>query len=765
MDEGKLNKIIREFLIKSRERAKLTQSEVASRSDVFGMGAVLDQRTVSRIEQQPLSVDSIKIAGYLSAVGVPPARYYELLEEISKPKERFSMENSTASTVSSFISSAKDKVEQAYNSLSKISCPYIAGLNLENSLGQALDLLNNLNRKPVIGFFGQFDVGKSTLINTVINKSILPASYTPATCIVNLLMHKDDKPQSLSGQVALFKRGFFPYMIHDATRISEFLIEDGDFTILERLGVHNYDESLSNEAYIAVVFAEAEILKHVWLLDTPGDLNSSDEDGCTDTEKALGGVELADGIVYMSSHNGFFDGAALGFAANILRQRPPVTPEEPVSHLLFILSHCHSTVSNEDVAKIKNITFKRLKRQMEDLVFKDWKNSGAIKESPTAETLSERIQPFWRENDHYKVQTLDEIQKLTEFLVRNHIRIVQNNINIIIKQTKNVFESAVQTLTARKAATIDRIKEVQAQDARFRKESEQLIKEFVKIIASCDHYSKDDTEAMKDYFNAKTSVEGLVTIINDVYDDKKDAQNGVGDYVGQLLSSKLESTLKKSGHNISDKVDSILTRWQRAVPSMKISKAHVSDTDMSGLEFSGFDARAAFISGFAGLGNLGAMALYVSTIASNLGAYILVGKLAGLLVSLGLVGNVTAVTSFVAAIGGPITLGIAIASLIALAVYSLLGVSWQKALAKKVAKAIEKSSTWSDIESTITKFWTSTKESISAGLTALQKQTEEHIRDLKDDAARDYNIEDLNVCIKSIEEIANDIAQSPAEAN
>lgn len=52
-----------------------------------------------------------------------------------------------------------------------------------------------------------------------------------------------------------------------------------------------------------------------------------------------------------------------------------------------------------------------------------------------------------------------------------------------------------------------------------------------------------------------------------------------------------------------------------------------------------------------GLASLGAMAVLVSTIGSNLGVYILVGHVAGWLTTLGITSSVTTLTSFVAAIG------------------------------------------------------------------------------------------------------------------
>jgi hypothetical protein len=716
------------------------------------MGKTLDQRTVSRIEQQPISADAIKIAGYLTAVGVPPQQYYELLTELTYKTDGEIMimqENK----ISEQLSVALDKVSKAKDIVVGSSHEYLQTLKLTDSFDQIGSLLNSLNRKPVIGFFGHFDAGKSTLINTVINQSVLPTKYQPATCVVNLLMHIDDKPSSISGVVALFRKGFQPQMIHNKQFFDKYLIEEGDATILDRLGVHNHDDSIPNDAYIAIVFSNADILRHVWLLDTPGDLNSSDE---SDTEKALGGVELADGIVFLSNHTGFFKDSDLGFAANIIRQRPPIKGNGATEHLIFVQSYCHSEITEEDIRAVGQTAFKRLKKQLDNLIFNSWIEDGYIEIAPSPEQLTARVQPFWRENDIFRTQTLSKIQEMAKYLVVHQEKIVESNIKRVTEQLSAALLSTVGILENRKQSTLSRMKEVENQDARFRAESENLINEFNEFIKSCSIRKDADAVAMSDFFKVKTSTEGLTELIEETYTDKKEAQSEIGNYVGQLLTAKLESLLKTSGKAISHEVDALLIKWQQAV-SFKLELE--GDTDLGSFNFdlSAFDSRAAFMGGFAGLASFGAMSFYVSTIASNLGAYILIGRVAGLLVRLGLVGKVTTVISWVSKIGGPITIGITIASLIGYVAYRLFGDSWQKSLAKKLAEIIRKENVWGKVEKPITIFWDDTFIAMNAGLKELILQTDDYLESLKQDAAAEYDVEQLDNCIVTIKQSVNSL--------
>jgi hypothetical protein len=219
----------------------------------------------------------------------------------------------------------------------------------------------------------------------------------------------------------------------------------------------------------------------------------------------------------------------------------------------------------------------------------------------------------------------------------------------------------------------------------------------------------------------------------------------------------LETLLKTSGKAISNEVDMLLNRWQKAVSPKNMLETNTvyANVDIADFDISAFNSKAAFIGGLASLGSLGAMSFYISTITSNLGAYILVGRVAGLLVRLGLVANVTSVTSFVAALGGPITLGIALASAIGLFVYRLFGGSWQKSLADNVAEAIRNENVWSKTQSSITDFWDKTYQAMNFGLEELIQETNKYFDGLKEDAIKEYDIEQLDDCIKTIQKTTN----------
>ena len=147
MNREKLNNILRDFLIGKRELAELSQSDVAARSEIYGMGKTLDQRTVSRIERQPISADVIKIAGYLSAVGVPPQQYYDLLAEFTYEKDGQLMTFKKKNNISEQFSVALNRVAEVRSRVKDLTYGPLRQLKLENSFEEVEIFLKNSKKK------------------------------------------------------------------------------------------------------------------------------------------------------------------------------------------------------------------------------------------------------------------------------------------------------------------------------------------------------------------------------------------------------------------------------------------------------------------------------------------------------------------------------------------------------------------------------------------------------------------------------------------
>lgn len=744
---------MRNFMISLRTNAKLSQAEVANRSDVFGKGKVLDQRSVSRVENNPMDANTDQLLAYLNAVGADYASFTHKLNEVLGSLVKPATVEQPHS-IPAKIEAVESQIQDVRDILDGEPTKYINLNKLHEQINSLSSQLKNLNRKMIIGLFGVFDAAKSTTLNSVLGTdNFLPTGFQPATSVLNLVMHESDRPASITGQVAVFNNKFKPYMIHSSEDVTEHLIDQGGPELLKKFGIHTYDEDSPNDAYMAVIFSDAEILKLVWLMDTPGDLNSSDE---SDTEVALSGAAVADAIVYVSAHTGFMKDSDLGYASNLLRQKPPIMESNPLAHILFIQSHCHSEIPSEAIEGVGRTAFKRLLKPFKELVFSHWHQDDAISQDSdiTSEMLSDRVQPFWRENPQYLKSIRTRFLDMANHLNTNQESITDKYLDKITDSLRQLLIHEINCLEDKKRDSQERIEEVNQQDARFRQQATRIEAEFRQLISDCEINKQRDLETIEGFYQQSINVDSLERLITETYEDKKLAQSEIGNLISQRMTAKLEYVLKRSGKDVSIRIDTLLEKWQEVTPS--ITKPGM-DTNINSTEahFNGFDSRAAFVGGLSGLASLGAMALYVSTIASNLGAYIIIGKIAGVLASLGLVGSVTTVTSFVAAIGGPITIGIALASAIGYIVYRLAGGSWQRSLAKKVSSAVKESKANHDLAKAVENYWNATATAIDIGLKELILETNTHINHLKEEANQDFDKEQIE-CELKILSSAND---------
>jgi hypothetical protein len=95
---------------------------------------------------------------------------------------------------------------------------------------------------------------------------------------------------------------------------------------------------------------------------------------------------------------------------------------------------------------------------------------------------------------------------------------------------------------------------------------------------------------------------------------------------------------------------------------------------------------------------------------------------------LGLGVGSTAAVSFVAALGGPITLAVGLASLLALGIWALFGESWQSRLSKKISKTLQDKKFIEKTEQGANTFWDQTLASFETGAVETKRKFEEYLK-------------------------------------
>ena len=141
-------------------------------------------------------------------------------------------------------------------------------------LKEALDRLQIRAEEPMkVAITGQFSSGKSTFLNALLAKNILPTGITPVTSKVNYIRYGDEFRIRVR-----YKDGRDEY--HDISSIAHFT---------------DQREFVEDIAYLTL-YAPLDMLKDVVFVDTPG-LNSQAASDTTTTQKVLKEV---DGIIWLT---------------------------------------------------------------------------------------------------------------------------------------------------------------------------------------------------------------------------------------------------------------------------------------------------------------------------------------------------------------------------------------------------------------------------------------------------------------------------------
>ncbi len=178
----------------------------------------------------------------------------------------------------------KSAANQEYKQLehtASILSQAIDGLTNFPNLQENLETFKNQVYRPLqVAVVGEYNAGKSTFLNAILEDSVLPTGNLPTTGCVNYIRY-----------------GKFSIIVHYKNGSSEAL----DAVDLQRISTHDHENSesayqLQQLKYIEV-FKESKILEEIVFVDTPG-LNAPNEADREITEELLG---QSDAIIWLTS--------------------------------------------------------------------------------------------------------------------------------------------------------------------------------------------------------------------------------------------------------------------------------------------------------------------------------------------------------------------------------------------------------------------------------------------------------------------------------
>ena len=138
--------------------------------------------------------------------------------------------------------------------------------NYEKELKEFSALVEKIIRKPKVAFIGRSDVGKSTMINTLLGTARMPAHWTPATAIAVYIKHTNDRPAYMDDDVWVFQSDVTTNETWDDTRLGDeeycrsLKLSSGNYDLLNTYGTRKGEHFAESKATAAVVFIDSSLL-------------------------------------------------------------------------------------------------------------------------------------------------------------------------------------------------------------------------------------------------------------------------------------------------------------------------------------------------------------------------------------------------------------------------------------------------------------------------------------------------------------------------
>lgn len=585
-------------------------------------------------------------------------------------------------------------------------------------------LVNRMARKPRVALVGRSDVGKSTLINALMDSNVLPQEWTPTTSIIIYVKHVDDRPEFCKKNVMIFKSDS-KGALWDDTRLDEegyttsLCIAEGDYPLLREYGARQGKKFNQTSASSAVVFINSSILKNCDFIDLPG-YGTSDRE---EDDSMLASVKEIDVLLYLSIANGFMRGEDINWLQQEMINLAPITLNsdklKPLSNLYIIASQAH-TIQYGSHEQLKLILTKAAER-FESTLSKDyWRN---LCQNATPADFRKRFFTFDTDQENLRKDFENDFKNLLTLLPK----LILSNLK---KMTTDFLGNTEKEIKASKSQFEKILKNRAEQRKAHRKASDEapcklseLESQKAHIVSLIDSvYQRDGIIAFTQAYNRIMTKESIVSIIKkNGWKNKSEDKKAICSKISNLLNEEYLNAIKGHSEEFSDCVNSLLNNFENKISEEPIKELNVG---------SGFDVKGTFAGGLAGVATYGALAMWAASL-GNLGAYILVAKGVSILAAMGIsIGGTAAGISAISLIGGPVVVAIGIAALIALAISLIFGSSWEERFAKNIIKEYDKKDGLGQFKKTIEKYWTDTKSAFIKAVNNLRDSYVEYLDDL-----------------------------------
>ena len=725
------------FNLKSfrEDQLKMTQSQFAQ---LIGVR----QDSVSRMEKDPESISLDILLKIATKTGLTLDQLVHYHKEVIAPlpmQDKFSTATYVKNTLTNYIDN------------------YLKNLTIDAELHKKRvteihHLVNKLIRKPRIAFIGRSDSGKSTLINALLGKDFMPTAWSPTTSIIVYIKHIDDKPTFMENNLWIFRKGDDNSIGWDDSRLNDEeycckqKIASGDIGMLSSYGTRTGDKFNVNEIGSAVLFVDSPILKNADLIDIPGFAGGRQSDHIA----AERGNTLADVLIYLSQSNSFMTEEDTLFLKNGIQhvgcpENKTDNTLSPLCNIYVVATQAHiiNNGNSDQLEKIINSGCDRFYSTITDRLWDDRKEYSG--HSYSKDDLRKRFFTYSTDISHTRIAFETDLilllEKLPECILDNALQSIKKLCKDEKVQISKEIDS-YRTLINKREYVIQQLHEIDANEPHRKQYISIQRAQIISLINDC----KTETRELfnKSYLNI-LDTDHIVNIIkNNGFKNKKEDMKCLASRINSELEDDMKEIIKNQSIRVSDAINKFIKDYE--------FDDNFNNNGIEGININTFNAEHAFISGLAGLSTFGALGLWASTL-GNLGGYILVAKGVGILSTLGIsVGGGAAATAAVASIGGPITLGIGIAVLVAVSVLSILNGNWRTKAAKNLKNAFDKASAFDKCRKNLDKYWDDTIIAFNQAANEMENEWVTFVSDLRT-TLNNYDISELKKSINKSENL------------
>jgi transcriptional regulator with XRE-family HTH domain len=618
-------------------------------------------------------------------------------------------------------------------------------------------------RKPRVAFVGQSDVGKSTIINTLLGAEKMPTAWTPTTSITVYIKHIDDRPRWFTEEAWVFRadgdRPFHVSFLEDEETCKRLRLAGGGVDILKQYGTRQGErEHYREDAAAAVIYVDSDILKDVDLLDLPG---FGTGDRAADDTQTQGTGEVTDVLVYLSRANGFMTGPDI----ECLRRTIPMLPYlenkdegkiPPLGNLFIVASQAHVPNGGNpyQLKMILDNACTRFEQTLPDPLSSYFADRSMATGYNTAAHFRSRFFTYTLEIPELRKEFEERLRAVIELLPKRTVSTTKTLLKTYAKERGETVDEALRgydRLIKNKEEEEAALSQILAHEPARKQENTRKRNSVVREIRA---YNDASLAVFTENYDKTINIDNIVSIIKERgFKKKKEDIEGLSNCISAILENRLQDAIDGYAEKLKDRLDEYIAGFEHGC---KVNgKLGVRGSIP-------FNAQRAFASGLAGVAAFGGLAVWASTL-GNLGAYILVAKGVSLLSALGIsiAGGTAAATAAVAAIGGPVVLGIALAVLAALALFAIFSGGWQKDIAKKLVKEYEKQNALQKYREVIEKFWLAdTITAFNTSADAMEQAWQDEIANKKT-LLDNYDIADIQRHIKAAEDFKRFLLNIP----